>query len=502
MSEEAPSAQKDVIAAPRGDGSPEAPGSSSRGARFARVVIGVAIFLALTQAVFALQLHRPAAFVVVPLVFAAALGATFRLRTERRIVLALSLLPAMSLVYLFEWRIAATRPRAATMSARRGVEFDGRSLWEAIRDARAAGKDAFPSIQPRALMVLDVEKGIWPDELQNFALSEHWGVVVDGERVLPLGGVSNKHIVNCNEGGTYAVYESDEHGFNNPKGIWTRDTIDVALVGDSFTQAACVGPEEDSAHWIRQKFPATVNLGMAGNGPLIELAGLDEYVAPKKPKTVFWIYYNNDLPDLSVERQMPLLVRHVEEEVFTQGLAGKQAKIDAALVDLSARLDAVSPHWPTFLGSIGLTRQRSPIWLGDLVMAESQSSASAVMRLDRLTWGLTTRLVQDPLNKPSDIPYFKRVLERARDRVASWGGKLHFVYVADMFYILQYQGKRLHHDREAVLATVKELGIPLVDTHPVFQAVPDPMSVRFSGESHWNPAGYKLLAEQMLKAIE
>jgi hypothetical protein len=119
--------------------------------------------------------------------------------------------------------------------------------------------------------------------------------VVDGERVLPLGGISGKHIVNCNEGGKYAVYESDEHGFNNPRGIWTRDTIDVALLSDSFTLAACVGPDEDTAHWIRQRYPAAVNLGMAGNGPLTELASLDEYVAPKKPEIVFWVHYNADM---------------------------------------------------------------------------------------------------------------------------------------------------------------------------------------------------------------
>jgi hypothetical protein len=473
-----------------------------RAARFARGVIGLAMFLALSQAAFAVQLSRPKAFVIGPLLFAAALGATFLLKLERRLMLALTVLPAMLMVYAFEARNVSNRPRAATMSARRGVEFDNRSLWEAIRDARAEGKDAFPSIQPRALMVLDMEKGIWPDELANFALSEHWGVVVDGERVLPLGGVSDKHIVNCNEGGRYAEYRSDEHGFNNPKGIWTRDTIDVALLGDSYTQAACVGPDEDSAHWIRKRYPATVNLGMAGNGPLIELAGLDEYVAPKKPKIVFWLYYNNDMSDLGVERQLPMLVRHVEEEGFTQGLRSKQPRIDAALVDIAARLDAVAPRWPGALGAIGLTRTQTPVWLGDLVMGESYSSTISIMRLDRLTWGLTTKLISDPLNAPSDVPYFKKVLEKARDRVASWGGKLYFVYIADMFYLLQYQGKREHHDRPAVLAAVKDLGIPLVDTQAVFREVPDPMTVRFSGESHCNPTGYKLLAEQMLKAVD
>ena len=34
------------------------------------------------------------------------------------------------------------------------------------------------------------------------------------------------------------MYEADERGFNNPKGAWSRMGIDVAAVGDSFTQRA------------------------------------------------------------------------------------------------------------------------------------------------------------------------------------------------------------------------------------------------------------------------
>ena len=41
---------------------------------------------------------------------------------------------------------------------------------------------------------------------------------INGAEVFPLAGVANKFTVFCNEMGEYTNYESDEHGFNNPRG--------------------------------------------------------------------------------------------------------------------------------------------------------------------------------------------------------------------------------------------------------------------------------------------
>ncbi len=505
--DEAPS--NDEAAAAKKDAPPAAPTKAeaspepSRGAlRFAHVTLGVAIALSLSQLWFAATLHRPTLLQVLPAVLAALFAASFKLRPARRMTLALVVLPGILLVYGFEWKIARSRPYDGTMAEKRGVAFDPRSLWEAILDSRAEGKDTYPSFQPRALMVLHLSQGIAnANEILNHTLSDEWGVVVDGERLLPLGGVSDKHIVYCNEGGKFAEYEADEHGFNNPKGLWAKDSLDVAMIGDSFTQAACVGADENAAHWVRQKYPATLNVGMAGNGPLIELGSLEEYIAPRKPKIVLWTYYNNDMADLDFEEHVPLLMRYLDEDGFTQKLEGRQPKIDAALIELSSRIEKLAPKWPSGLSSVGLTRKSAPIWLGDLAMNESHSATTAVLRLDRLTWALTSLAVVDVFNLPPNFPLFKRVLAKAKSRVESWGGKLYFVYMADMFY-LQYKGKREQVNRPKVLETVKELGIPLIDAHPTFLALEDPMKIRFHPESHCNPAGYKLLSEIILRGLE
>lgn len=474
---------------------------SPRAVRFAHVTLGVAAALCASQVAFATQTNRPTLLRVLPAVMGLLLLATFKLKPASRLMIATVLLPAMVLIYGFEWRITLKRPYDASMAAKKGVTYDTRSAWEIIREQRAAGTDAHPSFQPRALLVLNLNKGLSQDELSNFSISETWGVQIGGQHVLPLGGVANKHVVYCNEGGKWAEYESDEHGFNNPKGLWGRETLDVAMLGDSYTQAQCVAQDANAAHWIRQRFPGTVNLAMSGNGPLIELAGLEELVAAKKPKIVLWNYYNNDLGDLSVEKQLPLLMKYLEEDGFSQKLAERQPEIDAALVELSGKIEALAPRWPSWLEGIGLTRRASPIWLGDMAMRESHSSATAVMRLDRLAFALQSVAVKDVYNIEPDFPLFKRVLARAKSRVESWGGKLVFVYVADMFY-LQYKGKREHHNRAKVLEAAREVGLPVIDTMPTFMAVDDPMTVMAHLESHCNEAGYKLLAETILKGLD
>jgi hypothetical protein len=240
---------------------------------------------------------------------------------------------------------------------------------------------------------------------------------------------------------------------------------------------------------------------MGGNGPLLELASLEEYLAPRKPNVVFWIYYNNDLADLEVERELPLLRRYLDEDGFSQRLADRQALIDHALRQLSTRIEAAVPRWPPVLNALGLTRARTPVWFGDLVMGESHSSAAAVMRLDRVTRGLMNRLFDDPLNPTGDLALFKRVLARANERVRGWGGTLYFVYMADVYY-LQYEGQREHPRRQAVLAAAQEAGLPVIDTQAAFLAVQDESDVRYHVESHLNPEGYRLLASVMLAALD
>ena len=86
--------------------------------------------------------------------------------------------------------------------------------------------------------------------------------------------MSNTVTVLCNESGQWIDYRSDERGFSNANEIWQSDRLDIAALGDSFTHGYCVPADKTFVALIRQRYPATLNLGIAGDGPLLMLAKL------------------------------------------------------------------------------------------------------------------------------------------------------------------------------------------------------------------------------------
>lgn len=444
-----------------------------RARRFAGVVLIGAAVSAATQVAFGVQLARPTVLVALPALAAGLLLAALRLAPPRRLRLALVVLAGLGAAYGVEYALGRSQPRDGTLAARRGVPFDTRSPWDVVHDERRAGKSAYPSMDPRARLTPEAT-------------------------TLPLGGISGKTTVSCNEGGAYAVYESDEHGFNNPRGLWGRGAADVGIVGEAFAHGACVAAGAGAADRIRARYPVTLSVGMAGNGPLLELGGLVEHLATVSPRIVLWFYYNHDLGTLAAEKASPLLRRYLDGGA-TQGLAADQDAIDSSLIALADDAETTAPVWPAPLGAVGLTRRSTPRWLQDLVMGEQHTSASVVMRLDRLNGFAAARLAARQAGDGGrpDLPLFKAILGKARTLVNGWGGTLYFVYLADLHNLSGPE----HPGRRAILATVKELGLPLIDVQPAFAAVPDPMTLRYNTESHCNEAGYRLIADTVLAAL-
>jgi hypothetical protein len=445
-----------------------------------RWIILAAAAIGVLEAVFALRAHKPLPLVVAPLVLAAVFAAALRLAPARRRIAAAAMVLVLAALFVVESRQGRRTPRDASAAAKRGAVFDTRSLWDVIHDERAAGADAYPSMDPRAL------------------LGGRGGIEIDGNVVLPLGGISSKKIVFCNEGGAWATYDSDERGFNNPKGIWAgmRGAVDVGIVGEAFAQGACVPRGASAADVIRGRYLGTLNLGMAGNGPLLELAGIMEHLADVQPKHVLWFYYHNDLGALEVEKANPILRRYLDTN-GRQGLAGRQEKIDEALAARAKLMEQKGSTWPGALAAVGLTRGRTPWWMQDLVMGEEHSNAGAALRLDKLTGAAAARFAGKHAGPPPDLATFKRVLEKAKAVVAGWGGTLHFVYLADVHNLTGPD----HPLRKPVLDVARAVGLPIIDMHPIFVGKRDPLGMRYHDASHLNEDGYRLVGQTVLTEL-
>ena len=404
------------------------------------------------------------------------LGALFlawswRWQLYGKIALFFTSLAILSLLYLSNLVLALrakSEPDAHYYAAQRlkiareaGRPFDTRSIAQVVDDLRARGVDAYPAVYP-------------------FLFTPANGLVDHGRRFFPLGGISRKTTVYCNECGDYTIYEADEHGFNNPPGVWSQKETDLFLLGDSFAQGACVKPAESLDGLLRAAGKSVVNVGFGGNGPLLELAGIVEYARYLQPKKVIWLYYEgNDLTDLANEKKAPLLARYLAADGYQQDLISRQDAIDRAWIKVTAAEQQESVVPPPKTDPLEFLK---PLELKELKRASR-----------RLTF-----LFQEYVYRENPT-LFSRIMAKADRMVQSWGGKLYFVYLPSFFRYDHKAKVYPFNQKDLILASVRALGIPAVDFDQVIRQNGDPLSCfPFRTNGHYNPKGYALLARTIL----
>ena len=396
-----------------------------------------------------------------------------RLQPGRRIALALGsiaigavlLCAEVFLTVLPHVRLARIRSQVA---AHTGRVFDTRSIPEVIRARRDSGQEIVPSIVPKVV-------------------AEYIGASIDPAirfegTLLPLGGISSRTTLQlCNEDGQYPTYRSDQYGFHNPPEAWDAP-VELVLIGDSFTHGYCVQDADALAGQLRQRFQRTLNLGSGGSGPLAGLGTLTEYGLAAQPRTVLWVFFENDLDDLARERQQPTLVRYLEPG-FSQGLQSQQATIDSTLGPWIDRLYANGG-------------------------APQETFASGWK--DVVTLSATRRFIRalrepPPADPQLQVPLLTSVIREARRRTDAQGASLVFVYLP--------RWERIHGDataafesmRSSVIDSVRSVGIPVLDLTDAFASAAEPAALFARADiavAHYSAAGYRLVAERVVSGLD
>ena len=388
-------------------------------------------------------------------------GVVLRLREEIQaniVTVACSLVVGLYLVEgtLTVFRLGGEIQQRSRLAAKQGVEYDERTKLEVIDDLIAEGVDAVPAAQGWSFIrIIGTNKK-------------------DIGHLFPLGGVSNKTAVHHNETGLWAIYLNDRHGFNNPDSEWDATKLEWLLVGDSFTEGEAVQPGEDIAGQLRAiTHQSAITLGKAGNGPLLEYAGLVEYGKTLAPAKVLWVYFEgNDLIGLNQEKQNLLLMQYMDEG-FSQNLISRQKEIDALLLQAREKM---------------LVKSR---WMRLFAIRNA-------LGIDRINYG-----VGDDVDVDFDYSLFANILTKAKAGVESSGSKLYFIYLP------QYQryNKVVSHDKfrkkSEVIDLVKGLDIPVIDTHQeIFANHPDPLALfPYRGGGHYNAEGYSEVAKAIVENI-
>jgi len=376
-----------------------------------------------------------------------------------------------------------TDPGVAMLRAAKeaGRPFDLRSRREVVADLRAEGVDAVPRLVPAAL--LEEQPG---GRLRSM-------LDLGGDELLPLAGISEVTTVLCNETGSYAVYESDEHGFRNPVRSWATAPVELALIGDSFTIGECVPNGNTIADRLRLDGVEIVNLGYSGNSPLQELATLVEYGPRLEPRISLWLFFENDLAffDLPRSARAPLLMRYLERGL-SQSLVDRQVEIDFQLRTL-IETDSAQPDDSNVFDEAGSRVEWRRAAMTDWV---------TLKRLRRALSRLRGRVASD---RPAlDDRLLEAILERARDHVADWNGELVVVFLPGVW---NFEGggeppRWSHPDsRSAVTRIARDLELRLLDMQTILEGHADPTSLySFPGQSrfgspHMNAEGYAETAE-------
>jgi hypothetical protein len=436
-----------------------------------------------------------------PAALATLLLGALRLEHSRKINLAIGFLSFAISIYAAELFLAfsdlssyAARPiwgneitkrkyEILELARKFGVAFDTRSKLAVLNDLKSKGIDAVPNVTPMGFLTKQEDSRLRSE------------LTLDGEEVLPLAGVNNRLTVICNETGEYFIYTSDEHGFNNPPGIWQSGRVPIVSLGDSFTLGGCVRPDKGFVALIRNHFPGTLNLAMAGEGPLSMLAALKEYAPAMEPKIVLWFYYDDDLLDLQTETQSRLLMRYLESD-FNQNLLSRERAIEPVVLDYIRR------HMTK-----ALAKEQQEVPDNTAITAKMIEIAKVSTLRQKL--GLIAGTPGTEINSATEITgaeleLLETILSQAKTTIASWGGTLYIVYLPawERYGNPQLLNQTSAGYRDRVLSMAKRLGIPIIDIHPAFQAQKDPLSLfSFRRFGHYNDEGHNVVAGQVLKSV-
>ena len=359
-------------------------------------------------------------------------------------------------------RIVAPLP-GSTQQARQwdagrlGLPFDARNKSEVVTELRARGIYAFPGISrewPRSARV----RQQLPEELY------------------PLSDASNAEVVECNEGGRYLIFHSDELGFNNPPGLVLSGLVDVAVVGASFGLGHCIADGHSFANLLRSSYPRLANFSMAGSSAVSMLATFREYVEPLRPPLVLWVMQAFTV-DTHDEMTNPILSRYLDPG-FSQHLLERRQEVDQVWSSIAIAVQHEADH-------------RNAL----AVQAAARDRFAGIVTLSALRahLHLNEQLARRPA--PVDFESFRRCLDLARRTTEAWGGR--FVVVLMPLYteaVVHEMPPPLRHDQ--LTALLEGMGITVIDAVPTFLATPDPRSLYvMRRNNHPTEAGYRLLAE-------
>ncbi|MFN2621935.1 MAG: hypothetical protein ABR611_03730 [Chthoniobacterales bacterium] len=322
-------------------------------------------------------------------------------------------------------------------------------------------------------------------------------------------------------------FETDAEGFRNPV---ARESIDVAVVGDSFVEAMTSPREEAWPARLEELTGKKVqNYGTSSFGPQQELYVLQDFAIAHRPRDVVLGYFaGNDLFDAerfdrwehggdkpgeeSSGWRLQKSYRRYETLFLTTLVrvllpAKKPADIPRPVASSHSGFDRGAFEIPTASGTT-LRFAFMPPYLQKLAGSRTEIERSRGWRLARETFlRMKETCAEDGARLtimfiPSKGEVYWPVVEHSLGQ-ADLERSLDFI---STYNHMPLRAAEISANRLAQNELMREFcasaGIPLLDLTPVLeQAAASGRPVYFADDAHWNAAGHQIAAEELAKTL-
>lgn len=348
--------------------------------------------------------------------------------------------------------------------------FDKRTRYEVFTDIRKTNPNIYPAVFP-----------------SNFIYNQ----ISDKSPIVPFGNISGKEILWCNENGYYSIFKSDRYGFRNPNDkIWEKKLINYILIGDSYTEGACVNTKDTiSGKLSLISNKDTLNLGRGGNGPLSKLAILYEFSKISEGTNLLWFYYEgNDIKDMMEERNSEILNKYYENKNYRQNLKSNQKLIDQLLINYS--------------------EEKIKTKKKEVDHALKEYSPLKILGLYNVRFNLKEFIITRLLKKKKkfenkELIFFESIINKANKFTLEKKGNFYFVYLPNYNRYI-FKSPNNYMSKDDILKILNKNKIKVIDIDElVFKKEEDKLSLfplRKSG--HYNEIGYEKVSRAIVDYLK
>ena len=362
----------------------------------------------------------------------------------------------------------------------------GSNTSEIIKSLRSKGLDVWPNIGGMRFIQEEFQKG----ELI---------------RLMPLGAISCKPALYLGDPeGKQAIVNMDEHGFNNEKGLYKKNEIEIVLIGACMWEhAGLLKPEEDNIGAILRRMGyKALNLSKQGNQSASQYSIIREYAKPLEAKAILFLVRN----DISIPPNISqMLEKYIEDEDFSQNLISRQKEIDHFLITFFNKQIYKNKESADIINTSKTENDKK---------IEEQTSFKHLSINKILTLSQIKRKVILPLIKKQLLNFnaktenkekkglyeLKKIILMSNQQVRNWGGKFYIVYQPQKEHFIMGIPD---HFCNKILSFAKKNNISIIDMNKeVFSIHSDPLSLLpYRENPHVNEKAHKLMAEAIAKRL-